>query len=170
MRGVYCIVTSIAIVLVATLASPMQAHPDFSGRWTLDAPSPAPADVARVLVVDRQVQRPNVCGETRPLVHLHISIRREGPSATTLDTYRFGMTGGLVGPRIDSDDKRAAWRGDTLTLLTRRDDPQGPHTTDRWERRESWSIARDGRLRVEIVIGAHDGAQQTTVLLYRREK
>jgi len=166
MRGVYCAVTSVAVVLVATLASPL-AHPDFSGRWTLDAPSPAPADAASVLVVDWQVMRPTIRGESRPLVYLHISVRREGPLGTTTVTYMFAMSGGVVGPRIDSTERRAAWRGDTLTLLTRRAGPDGPHTGEWSERQESWSLDADGRLRV--VIEAHDRAQQTTVLVYRRK-
>jgi hypothetical protein len=161
---------TVALVLVASVVS-VQAHPDFTGRWTLDAQSPAPTDAARVLVVDWQVMRPTVPGELRPrpLVYLHISVRREGTSGTTTETYPFGLTGGLVGPRLDSNERRAAWREDTLTLLTRRDGPDGPHTGEWSERSESWSLDSDGRLRVEIVTDARDHPHQATVLLYRRE-
>jgi hypothetical protein len=105
-------VTPLTLVLVATLAPP-QAHPDFSGRWTLAAPSPARADAARVLVVDWQVMRPTVRGEPQPLVYLHITIRREGAAGVTTDTYPFGLTGAVVGAPTERSERRAAWRGDT---------------------------------------------------------
>lgn len=169
MRGVYWAVTPLTLALVATLVS-AQPRPDFSGRWTLDAPSPAPADAPSVLVVDPQVLRPIVRGESRPPVFLQISIRREGTSGTTNDTYLFGMSGGLVGPRSDGNEKRAAWRGDTLTLLTRRRAADVPHPGDWLNRRESWSLDPNGRLRVEIETEAPDRARQATLLLYRREQ
>jgi len=164
-----------AVVLVATLASP-QAHPDFSGRWTLDAPSSAPADAARVLVIEQPVTRTNVRGEPIPPAYLHLSVRREGPSGVTADTYLIGTIGGVVGG-VDRNGKRiglssrfeTAWRGNTLTFLTRDDGPDGPHVGEWWERSESWSLDSDGRLQVQIVTEAHDRAQQRTVLRYRRE-
>jgi hypothetical protein len=168
-------VTPLTFVLVATLAS-LQAHPDFSGRWTLDTTSPSPADVARVLVVDQPVLRTNVRGEPIPPMYLHLSVRREGPSGTTTDTYTIGTIGGVVGG-VDSNGKRrgpsghfeTVWRDDTLTFLTRRVGPDGPHTGDWSQRSESWSLDPDGRLQVEIETEAHDRAQQRTLLLYRRE-
>jgi hypothetical protein len=146
-----------------------QAHADFSGRWMLVAPSPAPANAVRVLVVDWQVMQPSVRGEPRPLVYLHITIRREGAAGVTTDTYPFGLTGAVMGAPIDRGDRRATWRGDTLTLLTRRDGWGGSHTGDWSERRESWSLDPDGRLRVEIETEARDRAPRRTVLHYRRE-
>jgi hypothetical protein len=108
---------------------------------------------------------------------LHLSVRREGPSGTTTDTYTIGTIGGVVGG-IDRNGTRiatpsayfeTAWRGDVLTFLTRRDGPNGPHTGDWSERRESWSLDADGRLRVEIETEAYDHAPRTTVLHYHRE-
>jgi hypothetical protein len=163
-----------AVVLVATLASSLQAHPDFAGRWTLDMPSPPP-DAARVLVVEQPVTRTTVRGEPMPPTYLHLSVRREGPSGTTTDTYMIGTIGGIVGA-LDKNGKRTApstyfetvWRGDALTFLTRRDGQDGPQTGDWSERSESWSLDADGRLRVEIETEAHDRARQTTVLHYHR--
>ena len=163
-------------MLVATLASSFQAHPDFAGRWALTAPSPPPPDAARVLVVDQPVTRTNVRGEPMPPAYLYLSVRREGPSGTTTDTYTIGAIGGVVGG-LDRNGKRIApsayfetfWRGDTLTFLSRREGPAGPHTGDWLERSELWSLGADGSLRVEIETEAHDRARQTTVLRYHRE-
>jgi hypothetical protein len=164
-----------AAMLIATLASSLQAHPDFSGRWTLDTPS-LPPDAARVLIIEQPVTRTNVRGEPMPPTYLHLSVRRERPSGTTTDTYTIGTIGGIVGG-IDRNGTRiatpstyfeTAWRGDVLTFLTRRDGSDGPHTGDWSERSESWSLDADGRLRVEIETEAHDRAQQRTLLRYHR--
>jgi hypothetical protein len=164
-------VTPLNVVLVAVLAS-AQAQPDFSGRWTLDAPSQAPPDAARVLVIEQPVMRMNDRGDSIPPMYVRVSVRREGPSGTTTDTYAIGTMGGVVGG-VDRNGKRigpsarfeVAWRRDTLTFQTRRD---GPDAGVWSERSESWSLDPDGRLRVEIKTEAHDLAQQTTVLFYRR--
>jgi hypothetical protein len=96
------------------------------------------------------VTRTNVGGEPIPPGYLHLSVRGEGPSGTTTDTYLIGTIGGIVGGSIDRSGNRipapsvhfeTTWCGDTLTFLTRRDGPDGPHTGDWSERSESWSLA-----------------------------
>ena len=129
-----------------------------------------------MLVVEQPVLRTNVRGEPIPPTYLHLSVRREGSSGTTTDTYLIGTSGGVIGG-VDKNGKRigptthyeTAWHGDTLLFLTRRDGADGPHTGDWSERQESWSLDADGHLRVEIETEAYDRAPQRTVLQYRRE-
>lgn len=154
-----------------------QTEPDFSGRWVLVSSDPASFDAPRVLVVEQPITRLNVRGEPMPPAYLRISIRRERPSSVTNDTYQIGIIGGVVGGVVGRNGTtpgptshfETVWRGDTLMFLTSSSGPDGPHTGDWSERRESWSIDQDGRLRVEIVTEARDQAQQTSVALYRRE-
>lgn len=169
--------TPTAVLFVATLASSLQAHPDFAGRWTLDGPLPPSPDAARVLVVEQPVTHTNVRGEPMPPAYLHLTVRREGPSGTNTETYLIGTIGGVV-RGIDRNGKRTqptthfetVWRGDSLTFLMRRDGADGSRTGDWLERSESWSLEADGRLRVEIDTEAHDRARQTAVLRYRRQQ
>jgi hypothetical protein len=156
----------VASVLVSAQA---QAQPNFAGRWTLDVPSSAPSDATRVLIVEQPLTRTNVRGEAMPPAYLHLSVRREGPSGTTTATYSIGIVGGTVGP-VGTPVTRfeTAWHGETLDIVTRRDETTGVDQV-RWsERRESWSLDPDGRLRVEIISESHDRPKETSVLLYRR--
>ena len=158
-----------ATLVVASVLVSAQTQPNFAGRWTLDAPSSAPSDAARVLIVEQPVTRTNVRGEEMPPAYLHLEVRREGPSGTTTATYSIGIVGGTVGP-VGTPVTRfeTVWHGDTLDMVSRRDETNGVDQV-RWsERRESWSLDPDGRLRVQIVSESHDRPKETSVLLYRR--
>jgi hypothetical protein len=159
--------------LALMLANALQAPPDFSGRWVLDAPVPSPPDAVRVLVVAQPMTRTNVRGEPMPPAYLRITIRRERDSGATSETHEIGIIGGTVeatgqsrGPTTRFE---TVWRDNSLMFLNRVDGPDGPHTGAWSERSEAWSFDPDGRLRVEVVSESHDHARQAGVWRYRRE-
>jgi hypothetical protein len=130
-------------------------------------------------VVEQPVTRTNVRGEPIRPAYLRITIRRERASRVTTDTRQIGIVGGIVGgvvgragqPAGPSPDSRVetVWRGETLMFLDSRHGPDGPRSADWFERRESWSLEPDGRLRIEIVSETQIQPEQTVVFLYRRE-
>ena len=148
-----------AALAVASVLFSAQPQPNFAGRWTLNAWSSAPSDAARVLIVEQPVTRTNVRGEAMPPAYLDLNVRRERPLGTT---YSIGIVGGTVGP-VGTPVTRfeTVWHGDTLDMVSRRDETNGVDQV-RWsERRESWSLDPDGRLRVQIVSESHDRARAT---------
>jgi hypothetical protein len=163
-------------VLALLLVAASQVQPDFSGRWVLDSPSPAPPDAATVLVVEQPITRVNVKGEPVTPGFATISIRRERATGVNEEKRWIGAIGGRVGgfagpgrATVRSPDTHfeTAWRDATLVLLDSQDGPEGPHTGDWYERRESWSLDPDGRLRVELVSESRDQPKKTVTLFYR---
>jgi hypothetical protein len=169
--------TGIVLALIALLGQ-SPPHPDFSGRWILDSPSPASADAALKLTIEQPITRTNVRGEPIAPACLRITIRRETVSSVTTETRVIGAIGGVVegpvvrdgrsipGPETRFED---GWRDGSLVFSTSGHDRDGPQTGDWFERSESWSLEPDGRLRVETVSEGRDQPKKTTVLVYRRE-
>jgi hypothetical protein len=167
----------IALALAALLGQ-LPAEPDFSGRWVLDSLAPAPPDAPLTIIVEQPVVRANVRGEPITPSYLRVSIRRERASGATDETRWIGTIGGRIGgtagprgqPASRSPEQRleTTWRDHTLVFLDSQFGPDGRHTGNWSERRESWSLEPDGRLRVEIVMETRDQPQQTPVSLYKR--
>jgi len=110
--------------------------------------------------------------------YLSISIGRERASGTTYETHQIGIIGGTVAGIVDRTGAsrqpsttrvETRWLGDTLVFATINFDGFEPRTGDWSERRETWSLAPSGRLRVEIVHEARDQPSDTSVFLYRRQ-
>jgi len=169
----------IVTLLALALASTAQSGTDFSGRWLLNSPAPAPDDAARVIVVEQPVTQTNGRGEPMPPAYLQITMHRELASGTTTEMRQIGVTGGVVGGVVAATGERirtpstyfeTRWLDRALILVNRVDGPDGPHTGEWSERQETWSLDPDGRLRVEVVAEAHDRPRQTSVCLYRREQ
>ena len=96
----------------------------------------------------------------------------------TTDTRRIGVVGGIVGGAIGATGARLSapethvetgWRDQSLIFIDRTGSPNGPHTKDWSERRKTWSLEANGRLRVEIVSETRDRPRRTTVEFYKRE-
>jgi len=167
----------LSCVLLSAIALTIgPTQPDFSGRWTLESPVPA-TDAVRGLVVDQPITRTNVQGEPMPPAFLLITIRRERSTGTSEETHQIGVVGGTVGgvagkagaSRSSTTRFETKWIDATLVFTTSTFDGNEPRTGDWSERRESWSLAPAGRLRIEIVNESRDQPKETRVFLYRRQ-
>ena len=175
LKGVYLtMLTFAASALLALGAAALQAGTDFTGRWVLRSPAVA-AEAAPVLVVEQPIATRNVRGEPMPPAYVQISIRRERGLDVITETYRIGVLGGSVGGLAGSGGcvprthHETVWEGDTLIFSG------GIHTGDSWrtgewtERREAWSLARDGTLLIEITIEGSATLRQTQRFIYARQ-
>jgi hypothetical protein len=136
----------------------------------LDTPADASPDTARRLVVLQPITRTNVLGEPMKPAFLRISIRREGDSGNSEETHLIGVVGGTVsglvkdGQKVgDSTRMETVWRRDALVLANLSLGPDGPRTGNWTERREEWSLERDGRLRVEIAAESWKGSRRVDI-------
>ncbi len=169
-------VRGLAILIAPAFAAALQSQPDFSGRWVLDGLPPSP-DAARVLVVKQPITRTNVRREPIPPGFAELVIHQESATGATDERRPLGVVGGTVGGLAAAPGAAPAastryenvWRGNALMFLTSRSATAVPYTGNWDERRETWSLDQDGRLRVEIVTESRDEPKQTSVLLYRRE-
>ena len=160
---------------VAAAAQARPEQPDFSGRWMLTTPAVANPDTPRRLVVLQPIIRTNVFGEPIEPAFLHISVRREGVSANSEETRVIGIGGTVPGlseqgiPAGNSTRVETVWRRDSLVFVNLSYGPDGPRTGDWTERREVWSLQRDGRLRVELSVERRNSARRVDVYSYWRE-
>jgi hypothetical protein len=164
------------VVLTASSASvPVaQAKPDFSGRWVLEAPVQPPPEIPRALTIQQPGMRASTGGEpTKP--SNTITVQREFPSNTSVDTYQIGIQGGLVGG-IQPDGTRerlrtrhsVRWEGDTLAFESGRYTGTPSETGEWTERREEWSLDATGRLRLLIMTRSSSEKPSEITLIYRR--
>ena len=141
----------------------------------LDTPA-ANSDTAHRLVVLQPIIRADVFGEPMKPAFLHISIRRERVSGNSDEIRPIGIVGGTVPglskeglPVGNSTRVETVWRLDSLVFADLSYGHHGPRTGDWTERREEWSLERDGRLRVELTTESWKSARRVDVFFYRRE-
>lgn len=162
----------VMLLLLAVSVAFAQGKPDFSGRWTLVEPARGD-DIARTLVVRQTIARTNVRGEPMTPYFKEISIEREFATGRRSETHAIGIVSGSVsgtpaGPAGPRTHSAVMWDANALVF------EHGSYTgeareTGVWsERREVWSLAADGRLRVTITSRSSAGPGTTTNLTYRR--
>jgi hypothetical protein len=168
LAGAVTVAVAAAAVLIA------QAHPDFSGRWILET-GESVSDVPTVLSVRQSLVRTGARGERLKAPSEGIAIDRGFEQATRSETYQIGVSGGVVsglgkdgGPGGASRHDAVKWDGNEL-VFENGTYPADPRETGVWsERREVWTLAPDGRLRVVITTRSSAGAPRSVTLQYRR--
>lgn len=112
---------SVAVVIGSALAA--QEKPDFSGKWVLEQPSPAPTKVAEELDVRQWTEEgiSPISGQWYAFDHITIEQRFAGDEVHTY-RYQIGLGGGIVGG-VDANGRGRGPNG------------QLPHTkfSTRWE-------------------------------------
>jgi hypothetical protein len=165
----------VALALVAASVQATPEQPDFSGRWVLSTSAAANPDTPRRLIVVQPIVRTNVFGAPIKPAFLSVSVRREGVSANSDETRVIGAMGGAVPglsegiPVGNVTRVETVWRGHSLVFVNMSYGPDGPRTGDWTERREVWSLQRDGRLRVELSVEHWNSARRVDVYYSRRE-
>ena len=104
-----------------------------------------------------------------------IAIDRQFESGTRSETHQVGVVGGVVhGIRLDASPGgsqtrlRVVWEENSLVFESGTYTGQSAETGVWAERREVWSLDRDGRLRVEIATGRSADDSRAITLIYRR--
>jgi len=125
--------------------------------------------------VRQSLVRANVYGEPMKPYFKDIVIDREFDSGGRSETYPIGVVGGIVpglnvhgvvdGPRRDW---QVTWDGNTLVFESGSYTAESPGTGVWSERRETWSLEADGRLRVTISTRGSSDPSRTVTLMYRR--
>jgi hypothetical protein len=161
---------SMCVCLIVISGTPTpQAHPDFSGMWSLDRASDAPPGVARELTV-RQVAERTTSVRGVPEERASITIQRRGPGGIRSDSYEIGIVGGTVssaGPRTTHTTK---WIGATLVIET------GSYSGPSWdpgtfaEHHEEWSLDGHGRLVIVVEDRASRTHPATSTWVYARRR
>ena len=162
--------------MLAAVVPAAQDQPDFSGRWVLADPEQPGPDIPRTLSVRQSLVRTNVYGEPMKPFFKDIAIDREFESGTRSETSMIYVVGGFVSgltargePTGPSGHSRVIWVRHALVFES------GTHTggmpeTGVWvERRETWSLETDGRLRVTISTCSSSDVSRTVTLTYRRK-
>jgi acetyl esterase/lipase len=113
--------SSLSILVVTAMLA--QSQPDFSGRWVLQGPENAGADVARTLIIQQPIVRTNVYGAPIDPTFLRVTIERQFPSSTRTDTYLIGTQGGTVSGTIPGGPTGSTtvvphWEGQRLVIDT----------------------------------------------------
>ena len=166
----------VALVLLAASAQATPDRTDFSGRWVPDTAPAANEDATLRLVVDQPLTHTTEDGRAMKPGFRRISIRRETSAGTREETHLPGVIGGTAGGvtkdgvRVgDSSRTATVWRGDALVFEHVSHGPDGPGT-GRWtERRETWSLDPEGRLRIEMSTEDWESPRRVEVRLYHRE-
>ena len=165
----------VASALLATGAVAGEGRPDFSGRWILETPrAPDPA-IPRTVSV-RQSPRAESPGGNSVRDFQEIVVVREFTTGARADAYRIGVQGGTVSgiaggksPTGRQTFLGVAWDGGTLVIDTG-DYPGRGAPRGRWEeRREVWSLDREGLLHVVVSLKSSTDHPKTTTATYRRE-
>jgi len=172
MRVLSRVAAWIVFALASASAALAQQGVDFSGRWILVSPSPAPVDVAAAMSVTQPVVRTSPSGTPIPPVYMRLTIEREvGERATTEERF-IGADGGDVAFTAEGVTRRrdisVRWDGDALTFDV--GSYTGPRRqTGEWrEQHEIWSLDGDGRLRVRQETQGSAEAPRTIEATYRR--
>ena len=153
-------------MLVAPLLS--QSQPDFSGTWTLD--SARAGGVPATITVTQVLLRTGIRGEPiAPRFH-QIVITRTGRT----ESYDIGTISGSISSVVHGPapprrtHQRVAWE-DPVLVIESGSYTGGVRETGEWtERRETWSIDFDGRLRIHVSTRGAGVPASETVLMYRR--
>ena len=163
------------VCLLAAVPLAAEDKPDFSGRWTLAATGQTPDAVPLAMTVRQTVARTNVRGEPVPPFFKEISIDREFVSGMRTETHSIGIEGGFVSGVVgtgESAGRRAyhavKWNGGAL-LFENGNYTSYARETGVWaERRETWSLDSDGRLRVTMSSRSSTYTSDNITLIYQR--
>jgi general stress protein 26 len=152
--------------------------PDFSGRWILVSADPPAPDVPRAMTVTQQLVATNVRGEAMTPFFKDITIERETAAGTRSETSTLGVIGGTVAgivgsiPGASKNTQRSkhsvTWDGTTLVFDHRSETGENYQPGVWSERRETWSLAADGRLEVAIASKSSSDPARSIALVYRR--
>ena len=166
---------SIALIMLATVEVAAQDKPDFPGRWILSTPQQSDTDIPLALSVRQTLVRTTVRGDPMEPFFREITIERQFETGTQSETHLIGVQGGTVsGRRADGSptglNTHHAVKWDENALVFESGSYTGPYPeTGAWpERRETWSLEADGRLRVAITRRSSGDGSSTVTLLYRR--
>jgi hypothetical protein len=152
----------VPLFLVAgTIAA--EGKPDFSGRWVLVNAAESASAAARGLVVRESFEAPVTV----------MTVERRLENGVRSDTYRIGLSGGLVGGTA-ADGRGTAtrfsvtWDGDKLVIETGSYSgptrESGPYS----EHNEVWSLDSQGRLVITVTDRGTATELRTNQLTYRR--
>ena len=174
-RGCRQIVQAVILVMLAAVVPAAQDQPDFSGRWVLADPGQPGPGIPRALSVRQSLVRTNVHGEPMKPFFKDIAIDRDFESETLSETYMIGIVGGFVPgltergePNGPSGHSKVAWDRNALVFESGSYTGQMPETGVWVERRETWSLEPDGRLRVTTTTRSSSDVSRTVTLIYRR--
>ena len=123
---------------------------DFTGRWVLESPAPAPAGAPRALSVRQSLVTTNVHGGPMRPFFRDIIIDREVDGATRHETHQIGVVGGVVGGVVltggMAENPRGhhavKWDANALVFESGSCTGQSPETGVWTHRREVWSPSR----------------------------
>ena len=162
------------LIVFTTVGVAAQDKPDFSGRWVLAIPQQSDTNTPLALSVRQTVVRTTVRGDPMEPFFRDITIERQFEASTRSETHLIGVQGGTV-PGVRADNRPTGltthhavkWDGNALVFES--GSYTGPPETGTWaERRESWSLEADGRLRVAITMRSSDDGSRAVTLRYRR--
>jgi hypothetical protein len=172
-----CASLAVSLAIVVSVQASAQDKPNFSGSWVLLSVSPPATDSPpRAMTVRQVLVDTTMHGQPMQPFYRDMWIGREYESRTLSETYRIGVVGGSF-PGINADGSRTGtlrahhavvWDDQTLVFES------GTYTGELrasgvWsERREVWTLDRDGRLRLVITTRGSDGDARTIELMYRR--
>ncbi len=166
---------AVALSLFVSALAHAQAGTDFTGRWTLEVPTQAPAETPLALSVRQSVVSVNVRGEPMTPFFRDIAIERALQDGTRSETRSIGIVGGLVGGRSPTGGPglrtsySTRWDGNTLVFENRSDTESGPEAGEWTERRETWSLDSRDRLHVTIATRSSSDPPRTIEAVYRRQ-
>lgn len=167
---------TLVVALAASAAPQVQEKPDFSGRWELSEPAkPSGPEVPGALVVRQPLTRTTVAGKPMEPAYLQITIERYFDARTDSETHTIGLVGGEIhglpadGIRIRPDSVHAVvWEGGALVFERATYTGGSPRKGTWTERRETWSLDADGRLRIVITSRGSEQPQRSETHVYRR--
>ena len=166
---------SIALIVLATVGVAAQDKPDFSGRWVLATPQPSDTDIPSALSVRQTLVRTTVRGAPMEPFFRDITIERQFETGTHSENHLIGVQGGTVpGLRADGSPNgptahhAVSWDGNALVFESGSYSGQRPETGVWAERRETWSLDADGRLRLLITTRSSGDGSKNITLVYRR--
>jgi hypothetical protein len=166
---------SLTLLILATATVAAQNKPDFSGRWILAVPESSAPDIPSALLVRQTVVRTTVHGEPMEPFFKDIAIDLELESGVRSENHLIGMAGGIVpGRRPDSSLQGLQthycvnWEDSSLVFENGSHTGPKPETGVWAERRETWSLDPEGRLRIVIVTRSSADDSRTVTLVYRR--
>jgi hypothetical protein len=166
---------AVLLTVLAGAGVSAQGHPDFTGRWILEAPGGSSSDAPRSLLVRQSLD--GTTGGVGPATPFFsdITIERDANGLTRSETYRIGLQSGVV-PGIRADGSAGGprtrhavqWDGTALVFESSRSSGDLAGIGDWAERREVWSLDSRGRLHVVITTRSSGAARESVTLVYRR--
>jgi hypothetical protein len=146
-----------ACVIWCVSGPPVQAKPDFTGRWVLAATASSGPAIARELTVEHSTAKGT------------LTVTRVTRGGTHTDSYKFGSTGGQIvmgqrGP-MTKDLRVMGWDGSVLVISMvtsyNRDQDSG--------HQEAWSLGADGRLTIVTTAWSPGNDATVSTVMYRRK-